>query len=158
MKRLFNDVSNGLLRDIYIRKNSFRISISEFDLISNKYFKILNPEQNFIFNVEKNDLEKMIVLLRVYYNYWIDLNDYSVEIYKTFPTKFIITKEVNFQNHLHIPRIFVLNEIMLKSNNNYSICNWQRGIPLMAELDKKNGIDYYSCQINYSYIKPIDFN
>ena len=158
MKRLFNDVSNGLLRDIYIRKNSFRISMSEFDLISNKYFKILNPEQNFIFNVEKNDLEKMIVLLRVYYNYWIDLNDYSVEIYKTFPTKFIITKEVNFQNHLHIPRIFVLNEIMLKSNNNYSTCNWQRGIPLMAELDKKNGIDDYSCQINYSYIKPIDFN
>ena len=47
---------------------------------------------------------------------------------------------------------------MLKSNNNYSTCNWQRGIPLMAELDKKNGIDDYSCQINYSYIKPIDSN
>ena len=158
MKRLFTDVSNGLTRDIYIRKNSFRISMGEFDLISNKYFKILNPEQNFMFNVEKNDLEKMIILLRVYYNYWIDLNDFSVEIYKTFPTSFITTSEINYQNHPHIPRIFESNEIMLKSNNNYLTCNWQRGIPLMAELDKKNGIDDYSCQINYSYIKPIDSN
>ena len=27
--------------------------MSEFDLISNKYFKILNPEQNFMFNVKR---------------------------------------------------------------------------------------------------------
>tara|TARA_B100000963_G_scaffold357765_1_gene380733 strand:- start:993 stop:1469 length:477 start_codon:yes stop_codon:yes gene_type:complete len=158
MKRLFTDISNGLKRDIHIRKNSFRISVREFDLISNKYFKILNQSENFRFEVERVDLEKMILLLRLYYNYWIKINDFEIEIYKDFPKKFIITKEVNFQNHPHIPRIFDSNEIMLKANDNYSTCNWQRGIPLMAELDKKNGIIDYSCQINYSNINTTDFN
>ena len=158
MNKLFNDISNGLQRDIYIRKNSFRISVNEFDYISNKYFKILNPSENFKFKLDKVDYEKMILLLRLYYNYWINIKAFEIEIYKDFPTKFIITKEVNFQNHLHIPRIFVLNEIMLKMNDNYSTCNWNKGIPLMAESDKKNGIIDYSCQINYLNINTTDFN
>ena len=47
---------------------------------------------------------------------------------------------------------------MLKANDNYSTCNWEKGPPLMAELDKKNGIIDYSCQINYSNINTTDFN
>ena len=96
MKRLFTDVSNGLIRDIYIRKNSFRISMSEFDLISNKYFKILNPEQNFMFNVE------------------IFLNEYFIKFYLLVPSILMISniptfslKGIKFEKKL-IPLVIIL--------------------------------------------------
>ena len=113
MNKLFNDVSNGLKRDIYIRKNSFRLSVDQFKLFSKKYFKDFNSDQNFRFTVDKEDFGTMILLLRLYYNFWIIINDFQIEIYQEFPKKFLIISEVNFQNHPHIPRIFKLNEYMI---------------------------------------------
>lgn len=157
MNKLFNDVSNGLKRDIYIRKNSFRLSVDQFKLFSKKYFKDFNSDQNFRFTVDKEDFETMILLLRLYYNFWIIINDFQIEIYQEFPKKFLIIKEVNFQNHPHIPRIFKLNEYMISAVNFYGTSNWEKGIPLMSEIDMNTGLNNYSCQINYEFIRAANF-
>ena len=157
MNKLFNDVSNGLKRDIYIRKNSFRLSMDQFKLFSKKYFKDFNYDQNFRFTVDKEDFGTMILLLRLYYNFWIIINDFQIEIYQEFPKKFLIIKEVNFQNHPHIPRIFKLNEYMISTVNFYGTSNWEKGIPLMSEIDMNTGLDNYSCQINYEFIRAANF-
>ena len=158
MNKLFNDILNGLKRDIYIRKNSFRFSEDQFKLYSKKYFKDLKSDQNFRFTVDQEDFETMILLLRLYYNFWITINDFQIEIYNEFPKKFMIIKEVNFQNHPHIPRIFKLNEYMIIIANFYGTTNWEKGIPLMSEIDINKGLSNYSCQINYEFIKAADFN
>lgn len=157
MNKLFNDVSKGLNRDIYIRKNSFRFSTDQFKLYSKKYFKNYQPGHNFKFTVDQEDFETMILLLRLYYNFWIIINDFQIEIYHKFPKKFMIIKEVNFQNHPHIPRIFKLNEYMISVENLYGTSNWEKGIPLMSEIDMDKVLNKYSCQINYEFIKPVDF-
>lgn len=158
MNKLFNDVSKGLNRDIYIRKNSFRFSTDQFKLYSKKYFKDFKPDQNFRFTVDKEDFETMILLLRLYYNFWIIINDFQIEIYHKFPKKFMIINEVNFQNHPHIPRIFKLNEYMISVVNFYGTSNWEKGIPLMSEIDMNKGLSNYSCQINYEFIRAANFN
>ena len=157
MNKLFNDVSNGLKRDIYIRKNSFRFSVDQFKLYSKKYFKDLKSDQNFRFTVDKEDFGTMILLLRLYYNFWIIINDFQIEICQEFPKKFLIIKEVNFQNHPHIPRIFKLNEYMISTVNFYGTSNWEKGIPLMSEIDMNTGLNNYSCQINYEFIRAANF-
>ena len=157
MNKLFNDVSNGLKRDIYIRKNSFRLSVDLFKLFSKKYFKDFNSDQNFRFTVDKEDFGTMILLLRLYYNFWIIINDFQIEICQEFPKKFLIIKEVNFQNHPHIPRIFKLNEYMISTVNFYGTSNWEKGIPLMSEIDMNTGLNNYSCQINYEFIRAANF-
>jgi len=157
MNKLFNDVSNGLKRDIYIRKNSFRLSMDQFKLFSKKYFKDFNSDQNFRFTVDKEDFGTMILLLRLYYNFWIIINDFQIEICQEFPKKFLIIKEVNFQNHPHIPRIFKLNEYMISTVNFYGTSNWEKGIPLMSEIDMNTGLNNYSCQINYEFIRAANF-
>ena len=157
MNKLFNDISNGLKRDIYIRKNSFRLSVDQFKLFSKKYFKDFNSDQNFRFTVDKEDFGTMILLLRLYYNFWIIINDFQIEICQEFPKKFLIIKEVNFQNHPHIPRIFKLNEYMISTVNFYGTSNWEKGIPLMSEIDMNTGLNNYSCQINYEFIRAANF-
>ena len=37
------------------------------------------------------------------------------------------------------------------------ISYWEKGIPLMSEIDMNTGLDNYSCQINYEFIRAANF-
>ena len=37
------------------------------------------------------------------------------------------------------------------------ISNWEKGIPLMSEIDMNTGLDNYFCQINYEFIRAANF-
>ena len=151
------DVSNGISRPIKSRKHGILISKTDFIFFSNKYFKNLNKSENFKFTVDKKHIHQIIFMLRCFYNLWIEVENYSIKIFKDFPLTFIITKEVNKLNHPHIPENFNKNTVMYFSKSKYSVCNWLKGIPLWKDQNDIDGI-IPSCQINYSFIKPLNKN
>ena len=152
--RLVNDSKFGLKRKISSRKEQIIISIEEFNLLSKKYFKNIHKDKNLVINFDEYDKEKLIFILRWYYNLWIDVRENYIEVYTSLPDKFEIISEVNKLNHPHSPRTFEKEKIMYFSSSTYSMCNWLKGIPLWDNKDEEVGHGLKpSCQINYEYIK-----
>lgn len=152
--RLVFDSREGLKRNISSRRENISITIEEFDLISRKYFRNIKKQTNLVIEPEEKDKEKLIFILRWYYNLWIDINEDNIEVYSFFPKEFEIISEVNKLNHPHTPKTFEKGTKMYPKNSGYSQCNWLKGIPLWdtknIELIKELNP---SCQINYQYVK-----
>ncbi len=151
LKKIKEDIIIGIKRPIKSRKHNISVSQEEFKKFSKVYFKNLDENQNFQIKVNKKDFEKIVFILRWYYNLWIQIDNYYINIFKDFPSVFILKDEVNKLNHPHTPEIFKKNTKMYFTSNNYSTCNWMKGIPLWKN---KNGNIVPGCQINYSFIKP----
>ena len=152
--RLIIDSREGLKRNISSRRENISITIEEFSFISRKYFKNIKKQTNLVIEPEKKDKEKLIFILRWYYNLWIDINEDNIEVYSFFPKEFEIISDVNKLNHPHTPKTFEKGTKMYPMNSGYSQCNWLKGIPLWDtkndELIKELNP---SCQINYQYVK-----
>jgi hypothetical protein len=152
--RLVTNSKEGLKRNISSRRENISITVEEFGFISRKYFKNIKKQTNLVIEPEGKDKEKLIFILRWYYNLWIDINEDNIEVYSFFPKEFEVISEVNKLNHPHTPKTFNIGTKMYPNNSGYSQCNWLKGIPLWDtknyELIKELNP---SCQINYDFIK-----
>jgi hypothetical protein len=157
--RLVTDSKEGLKRNIFYRRENISITIEEFSFISRKYFKNIKKQTNLVIEPKVKDKEKLIFILRSYYNLWIDINQDNIEIYLFFPKEFEIISEVNKLNHPHIPKTFEKGTKMYYSNSSYySSCNWLKGIPLWDNKDEVviEGLKP-SCQVNYEYFRILKY-
>lgn len=155
--RLVTDSREGLKRDISSRRENISITIEEFSFISRKYFKNIKKQTNIVIEPEEKDKEKLIFILRWYYNLWIDINEDNIEVYSFFPKEFEIISDVNKLNHPHTPKTFEKGTKMYYSNSSsYYSCNWLKGIPLWDNKDEVviEGLTP-SCQVNYDFISII---
>tara|TARA_B110000879_G_scaffold85632_1_gene118290 strand:+ start:5181 stop:5504 length:324 start_codon:yes stop_codon:yes gene_type:complete len=101
--KLIKERDLGLKRKITSRRLKLKISIEEFADLTTKYFLDLKSDEN-IFKIKllEQDKETLLFILRVYYKLWIEVDEYSIKIYNSFPEKFTLTKEVNKSNHYFI--------------------------------------------------------
>ena len=147
--RLVTNSKEGLKRNI-------SITVEEFSFISRKYFKNIKKQTNLVIEPEGKDKEKLIFILRWYYNLWIDINEDNIEVYSFFPKEFEVIREVNKLNHPHTPKTFEKGTKMYFNSSSYSSSNWLKGIPLWDNKDEEVGHGLKpSCQINYEYIEII---
>jgi|TARA_B110000285_G_C15124229_1_gene619152 hypothetical protein len=151
IERLHKDVLSGIKRPINSRKKEILITVEDFNILSDTYFKKINTYQNFKFSVNERDKVNVIFLLRSYYNLWIEIDENLIEIFKDFPKIFIVSKKVTKFNHPHSPEEFDVGTIMYLSASRYNTCNWMVGIPLWKN---KNTNLTPGCQINYTNLKP----
>ena len=152
--RLIKDSKEGLKRKISSRRGRISLSIEEFDKISKQYFNQIKVAKNFIIEFDENDKEILVLILRRYYNLWIDIYQNSIEVYFSFPKEFEIVNEVNKSNHPHTPKTFKKGTKMYFNSSSYSSCDWLNGIPLWDNKDEEVGHGLKpSCQISYNYIK-----
>jgi|TARA_R110000737_G_C14292456_1_gene434404 hypothetical protein len=154
--RLVTNSKEGLKRNISSRRENISITVEEFGFISRKYFKNIKKQTNLVIEPEGKDKEKLIFILRWYYNLWIDINEDNIEVYLFFPKEFEVISEVNKINHPHTPKTFKRGAKMYFNNSGYSSCNWLKGIPLWDNKDEEvvEGLTP-SCQINYKYLKVL---
>jgi hypothetical protein len=155
--RLVTNSKEGLKRNISSRRENISITVEEFGFISRKYFKNIKKQTNLVIEPKGKDKEKLIFILRWYYNLWIDINEDNIEIYSFFPKEFEIISEVNKINHPHTPKTFEKGTKMYFSNSSsYSSCNWLKGLTLWDIKDDEliKGLNP-SCQINYDCIKVL---
>lgn len=147
------DCEKGLSKSIRSRKLQKEISIEKFEIYSKTYFSYLPSEGNFKFTFKSKDLEDLTFILRYHYRLWIEIWNNQIEIFENFPKIFSVIKDVKKLNHPHIPKEFKEGTVVYLVNDNYSTCNWHKGIPVWDNLnhDKKNEIKP-SCQINYQYL------
>ena len=141
------DIKSGLKRKIYSRKNNIEISVKKFEYLSNKYFSKVRQNTNLKIKFNEEDKDILLFIFRWYYQLWVEISGNTIEIYKSFPKKFKIIKEVNNKNHAHCNRIFKQGTKMYIKKDNYSVCNFTKGIPLSNLKDE----DVFF-QINYEYI------
>ena len=154
--RLIKDSKEGLKRKISSRRERISISVDEFNNLSKKYFNQIKEGENLIITLDKKDKEILVFILRWYYNLWIDINEYSIKVYSSFPKEFEIICEVNKLNHPHTPKTFKKGTKMYFNSSSYSSSNWLNGIPLWDNKDEEVGYGLKpSCQINYEYIEVI---
>ena len=153
--QLHTDLTKGIKRPIRSRKHVISITPEEFNYFHEIYFKDFNVHQDFEFAVKKKDKEKIVFMLRYYYNLWIEIDEFSIKIANNFPTIFLVTAPINKSNHPHCPEEFKKGTLLYLSNSRYATCNWLEGVPLWKDKDKVKGTDLIpSCQINYAYITP----
>ena len=96
----FDSIQAGLKKDIKSRRLNMKISVKEFNELSKKYFKNLNDNADrFTFTVEKMDKNNILFILRSYFSLYVEVKKNSIEVFKNFPKKFILLKEVNKSNH-----------------------------------------------------------
>lgn len=154
--RLIKDSKEGLKRKISSRRERISISVDEFNNLSKKYFNQIKEGENLIITLDKKDKEILVFILRWYYNLWIDINEYSIKVYSSFPKEFEIICEVNKLNHPHTPKTFKIGTKMYFNSSSYSSSNWLNGIPLWDNKDEEVGHGLKpSCQVNYDYIEII---
>ena len=143
-EEFYNCVNTGIRRDIKSRRLKIRVSVEEFSTFSKKYFKNLNNDDltfKIIVNIE--DEEKILFILHML-------------VYKNFPKKFILLKDINKSNHHFTPKTFKEGTIMYTISPSYSTTNRMNGVPLWDNLGTIEGTELLpSVQINYNYIKPI---
>ena len=102
------------------------------------------------------DRQKILFLLRVYFGLWIEIDKNQIKIFKRFPEKFKIIKEVNKSNHYFTPKVFLKGTIMYSVKAAYSSANKMNGVTLWDNLKTVEGTKIVpSVQINYEYINPI---
>ena len=93
--QLYTDLSKEIKRPIRSRKHLIFVTPEEFNYFHEMYFKDFNVHQDFEFEVQKKDKEKIVFMLRYYYNLWIEINELSIKIAKNFPTIFLVTTPIN---------------------------------------------------------------
>ena len=154
--RLVTNSKEGLKRNISSRRENISITVEEFSFISRKYFKNIKKQTNIVIEPEEKDKEKLIFILRWYYNLWIDINEDNIEVYSFFPKEFEIISEVNKLNHPHTPKTFEKGTKMYFNSSSYSSSNWLNGIPLWDNKDEVviEGLKP-SFQVNYEYVKVL---
>ena len=154
--RLVTNSKEGLKRNISSRRENISITVEEFSFISRKYFKNIKKQTNIVIEPEEKDKEKLIFILRWYYNLWIDINEDNIEVYSFFPKEFEVIREVNKLNHPHTPKTFEKGTKMYFNSSSYSSSNWLNGIPLWDNKDEVviEGLKP-SFQVNYEYVKVL---
>lgn len=141
------------------RKLNYMITKERLNYLFKDYFILLTDEgayQTFYFR--KKDVPVLLVLLRLHFKLWIEFKKTGnlLKVYKKFPSTFIITKEVNKQNHWFTPETFTKGTILYFTKNNFDTVNWLNGIPLSKSLKPVEGTNIIpSTQINYEFIVPI---
>ena len=150
-------IEKGLNHNIKSRKLNIEITLEEFKIFTNKYFNHIKEKKEFsIVKIDKIDREKVLFLLRVYLGLWVEVFENEIKIYKVFPKKFKIIKEVNKLNHYYAPKTFKINTIMYPIKSSYGTTNEMNGISLWDTLDCIDNTNLTpSVQINYNYICPI---
>ena len=156
-EEFYNCVNNGIKRDIKSRRLKMRVSIKEFSTFSKKYFKNLNDDDLIIKIVVKKEDEKIILfILRSFFSLYVELKKGHMLVYKNFPKKFILLKDINKSNHHFTPKTFKEGTIMYTISPSYSTINRMNGVPLWDNLGTIEGTELVpSVQINYNYINPI---
>ena len=151
-----NCINNGLKRNIKSRRLKLNVTIKEFDKLSKKYFTSLNKyDESFNFIVEEEEKNNVLFILRSYFCFYVEVEKNHITVFKDFPKKFIITKEVNASNHPFTPQTFKKGTIMYSVTPAYSSVNRMNGIPLWNNLKTIEGTELVPCvQINYDFICP----
>ena len=131
-----------------------KVSVEEFSELAKKYFNNLN-DNNYKFIVEDGDKNNVLFILRSFFSLYVKVNNSSIEVFKNFPKKFILLKEVNKSNHHFTPKTFPKGTIMYSVKPAYSSSNRMNGIPLWHNLETIEDTELIpSVQINYDYICP----
>lgn len=153
---LMYDILNGWSKDYYDRKSDVFFSMTDFDYFKESYFSSLTTNDCIKILDSNTDKNKIIDLLRLKYNIWLEVDEFGIIIFKEFPSSFTVIQSINKDNHFYTPKEFSIGSILYFSNTgSYGNCNWKKGIPLWENLDAIEGttiIPYV--QINYEYIKP----
>ena len=138
----------------YKRKPFFKINDGDINQLYDKYFDKINLGENcysFVYNAEDSD--ELLIILRCHFKLWIETTSSQITIFKHFPKKFIIVKEVNKENHWFTPETFEKGTILYYTENNFGTANLLNGIPLSKSLITIEGTNIIpSTQINYEYI------
>jgi len=155
-ENFFKCVNDGIKRDIKSRRLKMKVSVDEFSTFSNKYFKNINDKDlSFKFVVGEVDKNSILFVLRSFFNMYVEIKENSIIVFKNFPKKFILLKEVNKSNHYFTPRTFKKGTIMYSISPSYSTVNRMNGVPLWDSLETIEETELIpSVQINYDYIKP----
>ena len=149
-------VNDGIKRDIKSRRLKMKVSVDEFSAFSKKYFKNINDKDlSFKFVLDEVDKNSILFILRSFFDMYVEVKENSIIVFKNFPKKFILLKEVNKSNHYFTPRTFKKGTIMYSISPSYSSANRMNGVPLWDSLETINDTELIpSVQINYDYIKP----
>ncbi len=140
----------------YKRKYKRIITFDTLSKLYQTYFRNLSFKANEEIAVSEKDKDIVSFLLRVHFRQWIEIEGLNITVYKNFPKKFKIIKEVNKYNHSFPPRKFLTGEVLFYGNSVYGSCNFLNGIPLAESLEPFEGTTIIvTTQINYEYIKPI---
>lgn len=143
----------------FIRKLKYEIAKDRLNYLFDEYFlQVIDDERYQSFFYRDEDLSTLMVILRYHFRLWIEFDDkhHFIKVYKTFPSKFELIKEVNKQNHWFTPKTFKKGTIMHYVSNSYGTANRMNGIPLSEDLTPIEGTNLIpSIQINYDFIKPI---
>ena len=106
-------IEKGLNHNIKSRKLNIEITVEEFKTFTNKYFNHIEEKKEYsVIKIDKPDAEKVLFLLRVYHGLWVEVSENEIKVYKVFPKKFKIIKEVNKLNNYYTPKTFKTNTIM----------------------------------------------
>ena len=106
-ENFFKCVNDGIKRDIKSRRLKMKVSVDEFSAFSRKYFKNINDKGlSFKFVIDEVDKNSILFVLRSFFNMYVEVKENSVVVFKNFPKKFILLKEVNKSNHHFTPRTF----------------------------------------------------
>ena len=140
----------------YKRKYERVITFDTLSKLYQTYFRNLSFKANEEIAVSEEDKDIVSFLLRVHFRQWIEVEGLNITVYKNFPQKFEIIKEVNKYNHSFPPRKFLTGEVLVYGNSVYGSCNFLNGIPLAESIESVEGNTIIATtQINYEYIKPI---
>ena len=155
-EEFYDCINNGLKRDIKSRRLKMRVSVDEFSALSNKYFKNINDKDlTFKFIVEEFDKMNILFVLRSFFRMYVEIRENSVVVFKNFPKKFVLLKEVNKSNHHFTPKTFLKGTIMYSISPSYSSANRMNGVPLWDNLETIEDTELIpSVQIDYDYISP----
>jgi hypothetical protein len=142
------------------RKHPFSISDVRINELYDTYFPGLSlNHKTFSFEVNPNDFEEIIYLLRVHFQLWVEIEGNTITIYQEFPVRFRIGKAVHKENHPHTPISIPAGTVMELSANSYGVVNYSNGIPLtgkiLTESDNPNSTLNSSLQINYPFIEAL---
>ena len=150
-------IEKGLNHNIKSRKLNIEITVEEFKIFTNKYFNHIEEKKEYsVIKIDKPDVEKVLFLLRVYHGLWVEVSENEIKVYKVFPKKFKIIKEVNKLNNCYTPKTFKTNTIMYPIKSSYGTTNKMNGISLWDNLDYIEGTELVpSVQINYDHICPV---
>ena len=141
------DIKSGLKRKVTQEKIILKFLSKNLNIYQIKYFSKVRQNTNLKIKFNEEDKDILLFIFRWYYQLWVEISSNTIEIYKSFPKKFKIIKEVNNKNHAHCNRIFKKGTKMYIKKDNYSVCNFTKGIPLSNLKDE----DVFF-QINYEYI------
>lgn len=154
--QLIIDIDEGIKRSISSRKLNIVVTPQDFDSLVYNYLSYIKNYKCIEIEVSPIHSFKLIFLLRCYYKLWVEQYQNTLKIYKNFPSKFKVIKDVTKKDFGYIPKPFYKGQILYYINNSNSNCNRLRGVPLWDNLDQVKGTNIIpSVQINFNFISPI---